>query len=287
MCYNMSFALNAYSDQKDWEAYKIDIENLKKANKHEIEKDSIAFARSFCFSVAGYLWKSVDSKGKWKCRQITFPMMELDFQALKLAREISNYFISLNIMEYAYLFGSLYTMLLPNSYRSDNGIYYTPPTLAERLLDLLAAEGADWVKANILDPACGGGAFLVTVANRMLGDYRIKELSAEEKLTHLEQHLAGFEIDKFAGWLTQVLLDIIVYPESIIAGRRLKAVIKIQDTIKHALIEKRRFDVIVGNPPYGRVKLDDKTTSDLCKISFRACKFIWPIHRCILAIEKD
>lgn len=255
----MSFALNAYSYQKDWDAYKVDIENLKKANKHDSEQDAIAFARSFCYSVAGYLWKSVDRKSKWKCRQITFPMMELDFQALKLAREISNYFISLNIMEYAYLLGNLYTMLLPNSYRSDNGIYYTPPTMAERLLDLLAAEGADWAQADILDPACGGGAFLVTVANRMLGDYRIKELSAEEKLAHLEQHLAGFEIDKFAGWLTQVLLDIIVYPESIIAGRRLKSVIKVQDTIQHALTEKRRFDVIVGNPPYGRVKLDDET----------------------------
>lgn len=259
MCVKMSLAMNTYTDLKDWEAYKCDIENLKKANKNDSDEDAIAFARSFCYSVVKNLWKYVDYRKRWKCRQLTFPMKELDFCSLKLSKEISNYFISLNIMEYAYLLGNLYTMLLPKGFRADNGVYYTPPTLAERLLDLLAAEGADWAKANILDPACGGGAFLVTVANRMLGDYRIKELPAEIKLSHLEQHLAGIEIDKFAGWLTQVLLDIIIYPETAAAGRRLKNIIKIQDTIQYALHAERKFDVIVGNPPYGRVKLDEDT----------------------------
>lgn len=255
----MSLAFNSYAEPKDWEAYKLDIENLKKANRYESEKDAIAFARSFCYSVVKNLWKHVDYKKKWKCRQLTFPMKELDFSSIKLAWEITDYFSSLNIMEYAYLLGNLYTMLLPKEYRADNGVFYTPPTLAERLLDILAAEGADWAKADILDPACGGGAFLVTVANRMLGDYRIKELPADDKLVHIEQHLAGIEIDKFAGLITQVLLDIIIYPEAVAAGRRLKPIIKIQDTIQYALDEERKFDVIVGNPPFGRVKLDENT----------------------------
>lgn len=264
----MPLALNTYTNQKNWEEYKISIEYLKKANKQGSEESAIAFARSFCYSVVKNLWKCVDYKKKWKCRQLTFQMKELDFYSLKLSKEISNYFASLNIMEYAYLLGNLYTMLLPNSYRADNGVYYTPPALAERLLDMMAAEGADWATADILDPACGGGAFLVTVANRMLGDYRIKELPAESKLLHLEHQLAGMEIDKFAGWLTQVLLDIIVYPESIIAGRRLKAIIKIQDTIQYALCEERKFDIIVGNPPYGRVKLDQDTRKTYARSLF-------------------
>jgi hypothetical protein len=255
----MSVVLETYALQKDWEAYKLDIEKLVRANGYDSEEDAIAFARSFCYSVARKLWKCVDYRKRWKCRQLAFPARELDFSSLKLAMEISDYFLSLNIMEYAYLLGNLYTMLLPKGYRSDNGVFYTPPALAERLLDLLAAEGADWAIDNILDPACGGGAFLVTVANRMLGDYRIKELPAEAKLSHLEQHLAGIEIDKFAGWLTQVLLDIIVYSEAVTVGRRLKTIVRVQDTIRFALREERKFDVIVGNPPYGRVKLDEET----------------------------
>lgn len=258
----MSVVLEIYEEKKDWEVYKLDIEKLVKTNGYNSDEDAIAFARSFCYSVIKNLWNTVDYQKKWKCRQLSFKEKELDLSAIKLAREISDYFLSLNIMEYAYLLGNLYTMLLPKGYRADNGIYYTPPTLAERLLDLLATEGADWAMDNILDPACGGGAFLITVANRMLGDYRIKGLPAEAKMSHLEQHLVGMEIDKFAGWITQVLLDIVIYPEAVIAKRRLKTIIKVQDTIQLALHEQRRFDVIVGNPPYGRIKLDDETRKE-------------------------
>lgn len=176
----------------------------------------------------------------------------MDIYAIRLAKDIEDYFITLNIMEYAYLLGSMYTMLLPDSYRSDNGVYYTPPSISERLLDLLVAEGADWAEAKVLDPACGGGAFLVTVANRMLGDYRIKELSAIEKIEHIEKHLSGIEIDRFAAWIAQTLVDILLYSETIAAGRRLKSIVKIQDTIQCIETETRRFDVIVGNPPYGK-----------------------------------
>ncbi|MBR0596452.1 Eco57I restriction-modification methylase domain-containing protein [Sinanaerobacter chloroacetimidivorans] len=255
----MSLALNTNSEHRNWEYFKNQIENMQKQNIFESEEETIAFSRTFCYSVVSYLWKSVDYKNRWKCRTVSFFKKELDFQAIKLSKEVAEYFITLNLMEYAYLLGNLYTMLLPKSFRSNNGVYYTPPMLAERLLDLLSAEGADWAQATILDPACGGGAFLITVANRMLGDYRVKELSAADKLIHLESHLAGIEIDTFAGWLTQVLLDIIVYPESVLVGRRLKTVVKVQDTLQYALRETKKFDIIVGNPPYGRIKLDEET----------------------------
>lgn len=255
----METAIKYYPVHVDWEVYKNSIISLKESKEYESDDSEIIFARSFCHAVIKYLWRSVDLKKKWPDRTISIPIEKLNLKELKIAKEIADYFISLNIMEYAYLLGNVYTMLLPNRYRADNGIYYTPPRLAERLLDILAAEGADWAEADILDPACGGGAFLITVANRMLGDYRIKNLLAVDKLVHLERHLTGFEIDPFAGWITQVLLDIIVYPETVLAKRRLKAIIKIQDTIECVQHENKTFDIIIGNPPYGRIKLDEST----------------------------
>lgn len=255
----MPLALQNYSDIKTWEFYKAEIEHLQKSSRFHSDDDAIAFARTFCGSVIKHIWLSVDYRKRWKCRQIPCSTMEMSLQAIRLSMELAKCFLSLNLMEYSYLLGATYTMLLPDSFRANNGIYYTPPVLAERLLDLLAAEGADWAKADILDPACGGGAFLVTVANRILGDYRIKELSSGEKLEHIEKHLVGIEIDAFAGWLTQTLLDIMLYSEAVRAGRRLKAVVKIRDTVQYALSDKRQFDIIVGNPPYGRVKLDEPT----------------------------
>ena len=255
----MPLAISADHYHKTWEDYKVDIDKIKQSRELQSEQDTIAFARSFCYAVMRKLWDYVDYNKRWKCRHVEFDSNKLDFAAHRLTREIADYFITLNTMEYACLLGNLYTMLLPDSYRSSNGVYYTPPALAERLLDLLAAEGANLAMADILDPACGGGAFLITVANRMLGDYRIKDLDSEAKLSHLESHLAGIEIDNFAGLITQCLLDIIVYQESIKAGRRLRKIVKIQDTILYALQETRKFDVIVGNPPYGRLKLDENT----------------------------
>ena len=261
----MALSLKTDPEQKTWEEYKLDIQKLKDANKAMSESDAIAFARTFCYAVTKYLWKYTDYREKWECRPVKFNKTQFNFETQKLSREIAEYFVSLNIMEYAHLLGNLYTMLLPDSYRSDNGVYYTPPALAERLLDLLTAEGADWIQAEILDPACGGGAFLITVANRILGDYRIKAFSSEEKIRHLETHLAGFELDAFAGWLTQTLLDILVYSESVEMGRRLKPVVKIEDTIQHALKESRRFDVILGNPPYGKIQLGDTLRKDYAR----------------------
>ena len=236
-------------DWKGWGDFTLQIENLRKTERYQTEEKGIAFAQAFSYQVIKDLWRIVDASHQWDCRKPRFQTVPLNFEETMLAKEIANFFSTLNVMEYAYLIGNLYTMLLPNTYRSSNGVYYTPPVLAERLLDLLAAEGADFGQSIFLDPACGGGAFLVTVANRMLGDYRVKSLPAEERLRHLENHLNGMEIDQFAALLTQCLLDIVVYPESIAAGRRLKSVIQIQDTIQYAINGEKKYDVIVGNPP--------------------------------------
>ena len=64
----------------------------------------------------------------------------------------------------AYLIGTTYTVMLPEEYRGQYGVFYTPPSLASRLLDLSEKAGTNWRTARILDPACGGGAFLAPVA---------------------------------------------------------------------------------------------------------------------------
>jgi len=48
------------------------------------------------------------------------------------------------VLEAAYRIGLIYTSLLPAQYRTNNGIYYTPPALANRLLDQAETAGIDW-----------------------------------------------------------------------------------------------------------------------------------------------
>ena len=76
----------------------------------------------------------------------------------------------------AYLLSTLYTSMLPDAMRSALGVFYTPPALVERLLDLVEDAGIDWSQHRVVDPAAGGGAFVtptaVRVANRLVASLR-------------------------------------------------------------------------------------------------------------------
>lgn len=92
---------------------------------------------------------------------------------------------SLDPVEAGYLIGVLYTAMIPRVFRSKLGAYYTPPALCEQLLDMAMAVGVDWATAHVLDPACGGGAFLPPIARRMAAS--VESVSAELALRDIER----------------------------------------------------------------------------------------------------
>ena len=156
------------------------------------------------------------------------------------------------VLEAAYRVGLIYTSLLPSPYRTKNGIYYTPPALANRLLDQAEAAGVDWKTCKVLDPACGGSAFLVPAALRIFR--AIKNADPALKIQNLEARLFGWEIDPFAAWLSRFFIEAICLPESARAGRRIHPSITACDSLK-ANPSDQQFDLVIGNPPFGRVGL--------------------------------
>src|SRR5207302_8912504 len=105
----------------------------------------------------------------------------------------------------AYFIGTAYAAALPEAYRSDRGIFYTPPEIAEHLLLMAEQAGVQWETAKVLDPACGGAAFLVPIALRM-----VKALQGTDPAFIVQQlgaRLRGFDIDPFGTWLAQTLLQ--------------------------------------------------------------------------------
>lgn len=159
----------------------------------------------------------------------------------------------------AYLIGTTYTVMLPDDYRGEYGVFYTPPALVERLLDLAEHAGVDWSTARVLDPACGGGAFLAPTARRMVA--ALSRLSPEERLTHIEAHLRGYEIDPFGAWVSQVFTEIALRDDIAASGRSLAQMVQVCDSLRTPEFLYGQFDLVVGNPPYGRVKLDDDDRS--------------------------
>lgn len=213
-------------------------------------------ARDLCAQLVMALWKARTEpahKGwipSWKLGD-----MALARRTEKKARDAAAALQGLSVVESAYLVSSLYTALLPAEIRSSRGAFYTPPALAERLIDLVAGEGIDWFSVRALDPACGGGAFLAPLAHRILNDHRVQSLDPEERLLHLEQRLRGIELDEFAAWMSRVFLQLLVYPTSREAGRPLKAPVETADALDAVDSIIDRFDLVIGNPPYGRVSL--------------------------------
>ncbi|TBF85688.1 HsdM family class I SAM-dependent methyltransferase [Rhizobium leguminosarum] len=181
------------------------------------------------------------------------PMLigELDSTTLQLAEGMGRVAASLPFEEGARALTSLYTVMLDGKERSELGAFYTPAALTERLVDMAEEGGIDWKIARVLDPASGGGTFLLAVMRRM----RAAMAGAEPAfvLAQLGTRLSGFEIDAHAAQFSQVVLDIALWDLAEKSGREIPSFITIGDTLEMEAVPS--FDLVIGNPPYGRVSL--------------------------------
>ena len=183
------------------------------------------------------------------------PIAELPGWAEEMAAAVGNGCGELDPSAAGYRIGSLYTGLMPEEIRSQFGAYYTPPSLCERLLDMVSAAGVEWATTRVLDPACGGGAFLSPVAKRMVDSLPTQD--AADRLSSVESRLQGLELDPFAAWLSQVLLDATLLDTCLDARRLPNSVVTVCNALE-AEPEGLGFDLVVGNPPYGRVRLNQE-----------------------------
>ncbi len=205
-------------------------------------------------AVQAYVAVSGDRRGRvLQVTPLTLALTyRLDTSALELARSLGRSAAALPIEEACFALSACYTAMLPQDLRSEWGAYYTPPALTDRLLAMVENAGIKWRTARVLDPACGGGAFLLPVARKIRTE--LVDLAPAALIAHLGSHLKGFEIDPFAAWLTQAWLDIAFADELAIAGGNFPDVVSVCDSLRQ-FKASRSFDLVIGNPPYGRISL--------------------------------
>jgi type I restriction-modification system DNA methylase subunit len=162
------------------------------------------------------------------------------------------------------IIGRVFERLIPQDERHNLGQYFTNPDVVDIILHFcLKQEGDD----KVLDPACGAGTFLVRA-------YQHKKL-ANQRLSHerILDTLWGNDIAKFPAHLSTINLairDLSVdknYPNilqedffnllSTEGGFELpekwrKARARTLGVKEREVTYPRRFDCIVGNPPYTR-----------------------------------
>ncbi len=179
------------------------------------------------------------------------PYGRLDRTVAELAQVVGREAAPLPVTEAAYFLTGLYTALLHARERGALGAFYTPPALANRLLDMAEEQGIDWTRARVLDPASGGGAFLLPAAERM-----VAALPAAEPAIVLRQigtRLVGLELDPYAAGFGQNAVELLLADVTAAAGRPAPVIVRVADTLEEA--PAAHFDLVISNPPYGRITL--------------------------------
>jgi hypothetical protein len=169
------------------------------------------------------------------------------------------------------------------------GTFYTPPSLVEFILnEKLPTEKTNrQYNVKILDPSCGSGIFLVESFKRLIKRY---EHSYEMKLTDYEtlkklllNNIFGTDINsnalKIAAFSLYLALLENLEPKTLWQKVKLPNLIKDKDMPsnkqgnnlfcldvieKNDIVETIKYDLVIGNPPFGTKKLDPSISS-YCK----------------------
>lgn len=217
------------------------------------EPERLETVRRFCAQMLRSWWsaRAAAAGVNWPIARAPCATVLADPSARQVAQALGELAAQLEDLEAGYRLGTVYTAMLPAQLRSRWGSYYTPPAYVERLLAQAERAGFDFARGTAADPACGGGAFLAPLALRM---WRASvHASAELVLADIARRLRGFELDPFAAWMSHVLLEGALLPLCVRAHRRMPRLVTVGDSL---LIEDaQRFDLVAGNPPYGRVSL--------------------------------
>lgn len=123
------------------------------------------------------------------------------------------------------------------------GQVYTPLPIVCKILDAAGLDTTAFLGKTLLDPACGDGRFLVEVVRRIL------QFSPPETLTYHLAQVYGWDVDPQALDLCRQNLDRELEPYHLTVDWNLSC----QDAL-HQFGVSRRFDYILGNPPYIRIQ---------------------------------
>lgn len=128
--------------------------------------------------------------------------------------------------------GEEYENSLSDSYKNKEGIYYTPNYIVR---DMMKSFDEDPSDKTFLDPCCGSGNFIIEAI----------------RLGFKPENIFGFDIDENAVKITKKR----IFEQTGYCSENILNT----DFLKQSVTEKKRFDYIFTNPPWGKkISKEDK-----------------------------
>jgi adenine-specific DNA-methyltransferase len=214
-------------------------------------------ARAVAYAVATAWWKALVEQAGGNPDTLAAPgfdglRVDLPAGVLAEAKVLALDLAGLPVTEGCAELGRIYTHALPGDQRAALGIFYTPPPLVSRLLDQAGRAGHDWLTGSAIDPSCGGGAFLVEAAARMIAAMPAADPAIV--VAAVGARLCGWDIDPFACWLAQLAVEAALLPRVVASRRRLPQITECCDALRDFGGDIGRFSLVMGNPAFGKVR---------------------------------
>ncbi len=156
--------------------------------------------------------------------------------------------------------------------RSAGGVFYTPDHVVEYVVGgalpplLQAAPPGAGGGLRIVDPACGGGVFLVAAFKHLVRWYQEaagpRRLTCEDRARIAQAHLFGADVDPQALAVTRLSLMLEVFAGEAVVDLDLSDNLRVGDALlDDALLPAGTFHAVLGNPPWvhsKRLSPDDR-----------------------------
>lgn len=149
-----------------------------------------------------------------------------------------------------YGISSAYARLIGEDVRKALSAYFTPPALAAAALAAISELADPAQQLRILDPACGGGSFLVPTARLLIGRRVLQGQAPAQACAEVLEQLKGVEIDAGLARISAALVKRMILREWDIEVDTSELVL-----CANALTATlpATFDIAIGNPPYSKV----------------------------------
>ena len=176
------------------------------------------------------------------------------------------------------LISGIYDTFLNSEDRRETGAYYTPLSLVDFVLEQTLPPETPYPDTTVLDPACGSGVFLVRAYQRLIAAWRQQygDPTPQQLGEILKRHIFGVDINPsairiaaFSLYLAMLdhLDDQVIHDPNfrfpLLVGNNLLNDNFFSPGVKEKFAG-RRFDRVIGNPPWGRGTLKAGSNAANC-----------------------